>query len=142
MQGAEAEGGREIEGDGDATSGDQVGADQVEVMDHRVAGDATEQSFDGQRAQPAPVPGQKREQGADEHHQGGATDHAYAGSFHLAGTEPAHAEHPHEHRKQESGNTEHLEEEVAAESADHADPVGRWARGQRRGGGVQGRVER
>ena len=138
----EGEGGREIEGDSDGAGANQIGADQVEEVNEDIGGDASEQALDGDGVQPAPVPGEQSQEGGGKDEQRAGAEDARYRRFDLARAKPAPAEQAEKHRHQESGDPGKLQRQVAAVSADDADPVARRARRQRRGGGVERRVER
>ena len=139
---AEGERGGEIERDGDDGDADEIGADDVEVVNQRVGDDSAEQTFGWNHTHPANRPRQQSDEGGEKCDERDGADGLGVGRSDGPRAKPVERIHRQKRRQQEGCDAEELEQDVGDESADDADPVVSGPAGSRRGRGVERGIER
>ena len=133
---------REIQRDRQHRGADDVGADQIQIVNQKSPTTRPSRPSIGNHVHPAQVSGQQRQHGGNEHHQPDSAEALRQRRLHFHRAEPAHAEHRREDHQQECADAEELQHHVGGECADHADPVARGVRTGQNRGAVPRRIER
>ena len=142
LDGRERESGGQIECDGKNGDADDIRAGDVQVVNERIADDASGEAFDGDRVHPVQMTGQNGQERGDEHEKPECAERLGDRGLNGARAEPADSEHAEENGQQERADAEELENDIGEIGAENADPVAGGARSGEGRGAVERGIER